>query len=466
MVVALSLYFHTETDFLVRRASIPFASLCRGFAMKKWLVVVLVVLALLLLVAPGIVGRLAENNIEQNIEWAERDSPAVNIETERFERGWFTSEGRHRIVLDQGQFREIAEDYREATGNAALPSLIIDTRLEHGPLPGGSFSPGLASSVSTFMIDEGDGQPIEINGELQTRVGLGGTSHSRLLLEEDSITRDGVSFEWAGTDLTIESNPSTGAVSATGEMQPWRITAEDFDMGIDGITIDADQVRSDYGFNVGTIDVAIGEITIEEEGVAFSMAGMRIVADTAVDGDRVNARSDFELDAMTVPAVGTVDFDMKFALTGADAASAVAIGTAIQDAQGAVDPEAALAGIYPEIEDDLAVLFQRGFSMQLETLDISLPQGVISSQLEIDVPETDVDAPFDWSSVMLRSTGKIDIRIPGPIYELAAMMNEQAGALVAMGILVQDGDDYVMNAEYAQGLFNVNGAPMPIPMPQ
>jgi uncharacterized protein YdgA (DUF945 family) len=169
---------------------------------------------------------------------------------------------------------------------------------------------------------------------------------------------------------------------------------------------------------------------------------------------------------MTVPAIGTVDFDMKFALTGADAASAVTIGTAIQDAQGAADPEAALAGIYPEIEDDLAVLFQRGFSMQLETLDISLPQGVISSQLEIDVPETDDDAPFDWSSVMLRSTGKIDIRIPGAIYELAAMMNEQAGALVAMGILVQDGDDYVMNAEYAQGLFNVNGAPMPIPMPR
>ena len=34
-----------------------------------------------------------------------------------------------------------------------------------------------------------------------------------------------------------------------------------------------------------------------------------------------------------------------------------------------------------------------------------------------------------------------------------------------MGLLVPDGDDYIMNAEYAQGLVNVNGAPMPIPMP-
>jgi hypothetical protein len=44
-------------------------------------------------------------------------------------------------------------------------------------------------------------------------------------------------------------------------------------------------------------------------------------------------------------------------------------------------------------------------------------------------------------------------------------MNPQAAALVAMGILLKDGDDYVMNAEYAQGLLSVNGAPMPIPMP-
>jgi hypothetical protein len=59
----------------------------------------------------------------------------------------------------------------------------------------------------------------------------------------------------------------------------------------------------------------------------------------------------------------------------------------------------------------------------------------------------------------------IDFRIPGAIYEMAAMMNDQAGSLIAMGILVPDGADYVMDAEYAQGLINVNGVPMPVPIP-
>ena len=104
--------------------------------------------------------------------------------------------------------------------------------------------------------------------------------------------------------------------------------------------------------------------------------------------------------------------------------------------------------------------------MRLDKLDIALPQGVVATKIDLNIPESDSGDAFNWSTILLRMTAKIDMRIPGPIYEMAAMMNAQAGSLVAMGILVQDGEDYIMTAEYAQGLFNVNGAPMPIPMPQ
>ena len=162
---------------------------------------------------------------------------------------------------------------------------------------------------------------------------------------------------------------------------------------------------------------------------------------------------------------GEVDFDMDLTLTGADAASIAVVGKAFQDAQGSVDPEAAFANLYPQIEDELQVLFQKGFEMRLDQFDIALPQGVIATRMSIEVAETDDDGPFNWSSVLLNMNADLDLRIPGAVYEMAAMMNSQAGSLVAMGLLVPDGDDYIMNAEYAQGLVNVNGAPMPIPMP-
>ncbi|MDH4071823.1 MAG: YdgA family protein, partial [Gammaproteobacteria bacterium] len=180
--------------------------------MKRWLVVLLVLLALLVLLSPGIIGRLAEKNIEANIEWAEQDSPGVNIETESYERGWFTSAGRHRIVFDEGRFRAVAEDYRSATGNDQLPSLIVDTTLEHGPLPGGSLSPGLANTVSMFTLDPGDGAPVPIKGALRSRVGLDGASESQLMLEPDTFSRDDATFSWQGADFDIASDPATSQI--------------------------------------------------------------------------------------------------------------------------------------------------------------------------------------------------------------------------------------------------------------
>ena len=433
--------------------------------MKRWLVVLLVLLALLILLSPGIVGRLAEKNIEDNIEWAESDSPGVNIETESFQRGWFNSAGRHRVVLDGGRFREVAEEYRTATGNPELPSLIIDTEIQHGPLPGGSLSPGLASSVSTFQVDPGNGDLFDIPGSLTSKVGLSGESDSHLLLEQGSFELEDATFAWQGTDLKIASNPANGAVSVAGEIKPWKISAANSTADIGAVTVSADQVRSEYGFNVGSVEMQAGEISLQEDGNTFSIGGIALTADSAIDDSRLNIESIFKMDSMSIPTFGDVDFSMDFRLKGADAASVGVIAEAMQEAQGAVDPEAALANLYPEIEDELQVLFGKGFEMHLDQLDVSLPQGIIATKMNIEVVESDTSAPFSWSTVLLNTNATLDMRIPGAIYEMAAMMNPQAGSLVAMGLLVPDGDDFIMNAEYAQGLVNVNGAPMPIPMP-
>jgi uncharacterized protein YdgA (DUF945 family) len=433
--------------------------------MKRWFVVLLVLLAVVILLSPAIVGRLAEQNIEQNIEWAESDSPGVSIRTERFDRGWLASEGRHRIVLEGGQFRGVAASYTEATGNPELPSLIIDTHLDHGPLPAGSMAPGLASAVSTFMIDPGNGTPFEIPGALTSKVSLGGASSSHLLLEPGTYEHEEATFEWQGADMVFDSDPSTGAVSAEGEIKPWKVSAGGMVADLDVLTVSADQVRTPFGFNVGTVNLQMGEIKLEEDGVAFSVGRMSVSADSSIEDDRLSGSSMFKVEQMTVPEVGTINLDMDMSMQRVDAASIAVIGKAIQDAQSSADPETALANLYPAIQEETETLFRKGFTVRLDKLDLSLPQGVVNTTLELDVPESAADADFSWSSVLLRMSASIDLRIPGAIFEMAAMMNDQAGALVAMGILIPDGEDFVMDAEYAQGLINVNGVPMPIPIP-
>ena len=423
--------------------------------MKKWLLGLLVIIALLVLVAPGIVGRQVEQNIEDILKV--NAAPGVEIQTERFERGWFTSESTHRSRYADA----------EKAFDVKLPSLIVHTKLAHGPLPGGALPPRLASAVSTFQIDPGDGQPFDAPGTLNSNIGLGGESDGRLILEAGASNLDGARLEWQGVDMRY-SSAGPGRVLVEGAIKPWQIKVDDATVSFSTINIKLDQVRSKYGFSVGTFDMEMGRMETGAVDAAPPMAidSLALTGESSLDGDRINAHLTFGMNNMTVPIIGGLSLDILLTLEGADAEALTAIGDTAQAAQSSANPEAAMNGLYESIEDDFSVLFNRGFEIRLDKLNLSLPQGMVAASVGLSIPEIDADAPFDWSAVLLRMTGKIDMRIPGAVYQMAAMLDRQASGLVAMGILKPDGEDYVLNAEYAQGLLNVNGSPMPIPMPQ
>jgi uncharacterized protein YdgA (DUF945 family) len=440
--------------------------------MKRWLVVLLVVLALVVLVSPGIIGRLAEQNMEENIQWAESESPGMNITTEAYERGWFTSEGKHRVVLQGGQFRSAAEKYAAATGNPDVPSLIIDTRFDHGLVPltslsrdAGSLTPGLASTLSTFHLDPGNGQLVALPGTLYSNVSLNGASDSRLLVETGSYEHEDMLVNWEGADLRIYSNRSSGEISIHGAIAPLTINADDGHVSMGEIRIDADQVRSEYGFNVGPVSVALGTMTLEDNDQKISVGGMDAKMNSSVEDGRFNSTGVASIRDVTIPGFGDVAIALDTSMNRFDAASFGIIIKALREAQAADNPEMAMQMLLPELEDDLQKLASSGAELRFDRFDITLPQGTVETKIIVEVAEMDAGADFSWPAVMLGMTASIDLRIPAELFDLATTMNPQAGALLAMGILQKDGDSYAMEAQYAQGLVTVNGAPMPIPIP-
>lgn len=440
--------------------------------MKRWLVVLLVVLAVVILVSPGIIGRLAEQNMEDNIQWAEGENAGVNIQTENFQRGWFTSAGRHRVVLEGGRFRDATEKYAAATGNADLPSLIIDTRIDHGLIPlsslsrdAGTLTPGLASTISTFQLDPGNGELVPLPGTLVSKVSLSGASDSRFTMETGSYEYEDVLVNWEGADLAVFSDRSSGKISVHGTIEPFRLTGEDGEARFGSIQIDADQVRTDYGFNVGPAAFKIGEITIIDDGQQIALGGMDVNLDSSLQDGRLNAAGKVSIGSVGIPGFGDVSMDMDMSMNRFQAEPLGAIIEALEEAQAAPDPDLAMQLLLPTIEGDLQALLTAGAELRFDRLDITLPQGTVQTLVVVDIAETDASATFSWPGVLLAMTANIDVRVPAELFELAAMMNPQAGSLIAMGILQQEGDDYVMKAEYAQGLVNVNGAPLPIPIP-
>jgi len=74
---------------------------------KKGIVALLIVLAIVVLISPGIVGRLAEKTMDENLDWAATESEEVVVTSQGFDRGWFSSEGRHRVESGEGELQNV-----------------------------------------------------------------------------------------------------------------------------------------------------------------------------------------------------------------------------------------------------------------------------------------------------------------------------------------------------------------------
>ncbi len=444
--------------------------------MNRLLLALLITLAVIVLVSPGIVGRLAEKSVEESLNFAASENDGVVVTTESFDRGWFTSEGRHRIELREGAVRALFENGADEQDRA--PSLIIDTHIDHGLLPvtsmsrdSGTLKPSLASAVSTMQLDPGNGELFDIPGKIYSEVSLTGETASRFVLEPGSRKLDDQTAEWQGADVTVHTNPAAGSVAVKGDILPWAVLSDSSgnDRGsiqLGRITIEGDQKKSQYGLGIGGVQLEVGTLDIQGNyGTAAGFSKLSLDASSEIDGNRVNAVSKLDISGIKTPVFGDIDLAVDIVLNRLDAASAYKIAQTLRNAQPSAYPEDALADMYPSIEADVQKLLAAGLEMRFEQLDVTLPAGQVTTKLRFDLPASDPAAEFSWSGLLLALNASAEIRLPVELFEMAEALSPEAGTLVAMGILKKDGEFYEMQAEYAQGLLIVNGAPLPIPLP-
>lgn len=435
--------------------------------MKKSVVAVLVILALVVIVSPGILGRLAEKSVDENLNWAAAEQGDVVVSSDNFDRGWFSSEGQHRIEIKGGVLAELGEPGQD------LPVLVINTHLDHGLIPfsslsreNGSLSPGLGNAVSTMSIELGGGKTIEIPGKIYSDVGLGGAIASSYQVEEGSRTEENVTVAWGATKIDITTDTASGDVTFEGDVGGISTThggqAVGFDqtMGIEALTFSGTQARTKYGFSTGDMKMSLEEMSVVVNGTkAGGLKAMEVDGYTKLDGDRVGGRTTFKVESAIVPQVGEITVTGDVSLLGADAE---AIGS-ITRAMNAMGPNADPMQAFPSIEGDLKRLLAAGLEMRFDEFELALPMGTVEMNMNLEVAEEDLDT-FEWTSLLLGTQGAAQIAVPESLVDMALAMNPQAGAVVGMGFLVKNGDVYEMDAKLEKGLLTINGAPIPIPL--
>jgi len=430
---------------------------------KKGVIALLLALALIILVSPGIIGKLAEQSVDENLDWAASKSGELVVTSSGFDGGWFSSEGQHRIALGDGAIRAAMAGNGEDT-----PVLVIDTHLDHGLVPltsmareGGSLAPGLGSAVSTLTIEFGDGETFEVPGKIFSEIALCGGLRSSYTLAAGSKTANGSTATWESVRVDVSTSPRNGSVALDGDIGALSFESDQEVISIGGLTFTGKQTMTQFGFSTGSFRATLGSVAVETDSLpAPVMNGMTITANSAVTDGLLGAATVVQIDGQSIPGFGNVSITANVVIAGADAKALGVVSQRLDSMSGSPDPTQMmmLAG------DDFKDLFAAGFELRFDQLDVVLPMGTVVSTMSFEIPEVD-RATFEWTSLLLGLVASADVTMPQGLVDLAMQMNPQAAdAVISMGYLKQDGDVYEMKARYKKGVLTVNGAPLPIPL--
>lgn len=234
--------------------------------MKKSVIALILLAVLIIIVSPGIVGKLAEDSVGENLNWAARESGELVVTTDGFNRSWFSSEGQHRIELAEGGLRTAMTALVGDGSYEQTPVLLINTRIDHGLIPvtsmsrkEGSLAPGLGSAVSTLSVELAANETIDLPGTIYSTVGLSGDLDSRYILEAGATAVDGGEVTWQPTTINVAAHPETGKVNFDGKLGAMTFGNEQQVVSIESLTFAGHQASTEYGFHVGDVDMSMGK---------------------------------------------------------------------------------------------------------------------------------------------------------------------------------------------------------------
>ncbi len=435
--------------------------------MRKSIVVLLVIAAIVVLISPGIIGRIAEESVDHNLQWAADENRGFAVTSARFDRGWFSSQGRHRIEIRDAEMRHALATLAGREPDDGDPTLVVDTRIDHGLVPvtsvgrtEGSLAPGLGRGVSTLSIEFPDGEAVPVPGTIYSRIALNGALTANYVLEPGSLEADGSTASWGDTDIELSTDYRAERFDIEGVVDSLAVSDEGDTLRLGKTTFSGVQSPSPFGFSVGDFALDVASVAVEEAGIeTYRLGAVALSGTSGMDGDRVNGDFSLAVEALDVPGYGESGFNAAMRFNGVDGAALGRMVQKLEDASDQADPTV----LQPLLRRELEAILAAGLELHVDRFDFDLPPGPVSLRMRFTVPDSGND-DFDLTSLLMTLDAEADLAASAGFVDHAMVMNPEAGAIVGMGYLRRNGDVYEMRAEYAKGLLTINGAPMPIPM--
>ncbi|MGQ3891622.1 YdgA family protein [Legionella sp. CNM-4043-24] len=464
--------------------------------MKK-LAGLVVILAILVLGGYYGMGVATERTVRHNLDVINQ-SNGVFASIDSYNRGWFSSTATLDWKLHVPERLVKSADGQSETVPAQDYSMKMPLTILHGPFifskSGVKFGLGYASTDLELPAQYTEqfnnlftSESTRPKMDLSLFVNYFNSSDVEMAVPSFKlIAKQGGEFDWMGmtsnTFVTSNADKIEGGMNVTGML----FTQKDIKATLGKVETEYKLRKTDSGLYLGEASVSIPSIVVTQNGqTQFEMNSFDLNSSSDISDDLFS--SHFKTSIGKIQANGKTfgPGNLEISVRNLDATVLARINEQVTKAQQGTDQEKqqALMAILP----DVPKLFSRGAEFEVSDLSFTMPQGTVEGTLFVSLPKGDSANPFE---LITKIHGVSKLKVPVEVVQLAMneanrqraaaqqgaapaadasapaatpdvseMTKAQIASMLQTGLIVQQGDYYVVELSLDQGKLLVNGNP-------
>jgi len=436
--------------------------------LKRILVIVFGAALLVMSAAPPLIGGMIQGRQQHLLGRLSMVLAGSEPAIDSYQKGWFTSRTRHRLLLSDERFVSVAQMLAEPGESGPPAALIIDTVIAHGPWPMLEGWPALARMRSTLILEGADGAQTTLPVVAVTRIGFGGGGHTRVNAEEllkPMANSQGV-FSFGGADISVAFDRNAAKLKSSGVVGPVKVEGINGLMESGQLTFSSDTRPTGFGFRSGSSQVAMESfVFVDYLGREVSGSGFELALEASANDATVNYATHVAL--AQIQAQGGAPVAINFDLS-LDALDAVMFGALLQRVEQGF-------GVRPP-GTEIASLVRPGTGLRVSGLNLRTGDGHAFLDLQLQVPAEEARPIKDGADLLSVIEGEGQLRLnrrmlnsalgvkPGTPGHAGGPDDADPIGLIAQGYLRVAGDDLVSDLRISGGLITVNKLPLPLPM--
>ncbi len=413
--------------------------------MRKW-ILLLVVLVIAGLAVPYGTGIMAQKRFYSFVQQLDASNPKLNLTVNSYTRGWFKSTADVALVLSLDKKVKVIRPLTQTTlpipgSDTKIQTHTLKTKLEevilHGPILIGEHGVNFGMALVSSKLNLAKGAEKEFNTSF-TKASQVPEAHSTILFKYFGkvIAKIGV------PNFKLIMKDKKGTVEWQGLTSHWTLNRNldhvDGNIKFGGLTVESEKANVQVGpasFHSQTYEgyknVWLGNATVVFPAIkvftnkkpVFFTGGFKLITDSSVDDQLISQTIELDMKKLAVGGGIYGPASLSLELKNIDAEAMSELVEQVKALNNAKLQKSELKLMSLGLLSVLPKLLDKGPSVELKSLTLQMPDGLITAKGLVNMKKADGKASNPISGLIQRLSMHFNVQIPVPLAKRLLAVN-------------------------------------------